>query len=72
VLAILAAALFVAACWTANLAMYHYFAADFPTDLTREWHKMWGKRFSGVTLLLFAGFGYALWLLLKKKRGETH
>jgi len=47
--------------------MFHYFAADFPTDSTREWHKLWGNRFSGLTLLLFAGFAYVVRLLLKRK-----
>ena len=71
-LGILAALLFAVACWTANLSTYHYFAADFPSDPAREWHKMWGNRFLGVTILFFAGFAYLLWLLRKAKRGATH
>lgn len=69
---ILSGTLFVTACWTANLTAFHYFAADFPNDPTREWHEMWGTRFLVTTVLLLLGCALGLWRFLKTKRGVTH
>jgi hypothetical protein len=44
--------LFVAMLWSANLAAYHWWAADFASSVSRDWDRTWGNRFAILTTLL--------------------
>jgi hypothetical protein len=59
--------LFVAMLWSANLAAYHWWAADFASSVSRDWDRSWGNRFAILTALFLGSLIYALRLSIKKK-----
>jgi hypothetical protein len=66
VLGAFAVLLLVLTLWCANLAMTHWFFADFRNG-TAKWHESWGNRFAVLALSLLLGFLYVLRLLITKK-----
>jgi len=58
--------LIAAACWTANLTFYNWWAAGGPPTATPKQFEMRGNAFAVVTLLLFAG-AIAVGLINRKR-----
>ena len=44
--------LFVAMLWSANLAAYHWWAADFASSVSWDWDRSWGNRFAILSWIL--------------------
>jgi len=69
-LGVLAGLFFALVLWLANLAVAHWFFADFHSESARR-YEILANRFALLALTLLLGFVYALRLLLKNKKSAV-